>query len=320
LKIEPLMGHEDESTRVSIIVPVLNEERRLPQLFDSIRGQTLPGNVTLSDLVVIDNGSVDASPSVAQRLGASVLVRPDDSIGEMRNVGARQSTGDIFVFADADCVLEKDAIGVVVTCLKDEKVAAVGPDGLIPIGAATWVQRAWYNHTRQLDRAETTRVQALSSGFLAVRASDFCRVNGFSSALTIGEDTDLSRRLTDQGMALLKTSALRIYNSGHPATLARFIRREFWHGDSLGHILVHKRLDLLTAYFLANLAGLMVSAAASVVFRSILPLAGYLLASSLLPLAKALKKTHKPSLLTAQLFLLYVLYLHTRSASLLKLR
>lgn len=308
-----------DKIKVSIVIPVLNEQDNLVCLFDSIVRLKLNSNLILSDLVVVDNGSTDNSLIIANKYCTNVYVLPKATIADLRNFGAANCCGDIIVFMDADCILAEDIINNVVTLLDDTMVAAVGPDGLIPVGKSTWIQEMWYLHTKVLDNAELNiEVDNLSSGFIAIKAKQFTEVGGFNGALSIGEDTDISRKLRSQGYKLLKSGQLRVYNSGHPKTIGRLLRREYWHGDSFRHLLIHKKIELLTVYFIVNAIAIISSILLFICYGSLTMILAYLLISSIMPFYKAMKKVHGINSKTFKLYFIYLSYINARTAALFK--
>jgi glycosyltransferase involved in cell wall biosynthesis len=83
-------------TRLSVIIPTLNEARSLPALLDALNAQTRRPD----EIIVADAGSKDGTQDLARAKGAIVVRggRP----GPGRNAGARAATGDLFFFLDAD--------------------------------------------------------------------------------------------------------------------------------------------------------------------------------------------------------------------------
>jgi glycosyltransferase involved in cell wall biosynthesis len=305
-------------TRISIVIPAYNEEGNLPNLFRSISEQVLPGHLVISDVIIVDNGSTDKTLAIAREFCSGVYSRPGDAISALRNYGAARSSGNILIFVDADGVIGRDALGVVASLLGGENIAAVGPDGLVPLGTPTWVQKAWYSHTKRLSGTDQAmEVETLGSGFLAIRRSAYDLVGGFDSRLTIGEDTDISRKLRSNGYKLLRSGKLLVYNSGHPGTLVKFMRREYWHGDSLRHLVMHKGIDLLTAYFFVNLMFVLI-AVAFLFFNSVMWFVAVLGVACVAPMAKAAAKARKLDSFFLKLFILYFLYVNCRSAALFK--
>lgn len=90
--------------RVSVVIPARDEERSIGRTLEALFGQDLPG-LDL-EVIVVDDGSADATAAVASGAGARVvsLLRGEGgSPGAARNRGAAVATGDPIVFLDADC-------------------------------------------------------------------------------------------------------------------------------------------------------------------------------------------------------------------------
>lgn len=104
--------HSDEAPSVSVVIPARDEESTLPALLDSLWRLTVP----VTDVVVVDDDSADATAPVARSAGARVLpagTPPSGWTGKAWacHVGARASSGDLLLFLDADTVLAPDALG-----------------------------------------------------------------------------------------------------------------------------------------------------------------------------------------------------------------
>ena len=85
---------------IYVIIPALNEEEAIAKVIADI-----PESVT--EVIVIDNGSTDRTPEVARRAGATVLKESRAGYGYACLKGItylkdQQQNGDIIVFLDAD--------------------------------------------------------------------------------------------------------------------------------------------------------------------------------------------------------------------------
>lgn len=107
--------------KVSVVIPALNEEAEIGKCLESIRRQDHE-----VELIVIDNGSVDRTPEIAEELSDRVLIKPEYSLAEMRDLGAREAAGEIIVTTDADCVAPPGWINNLVKPFEDPRVVAVG--------------------------------------------------------------------------------------------------------------------------------------------------------------------------------------------------
>src|ERR1044071_3128651 len=88
--------------KVSVVVPVRDEEDSIRELLDSLLNQTRPPD----EIVITDGGSTDATPQIIDeyiRNGAPVrLIRAGAALpGRGRNLGAAQASHEWIGFTDA---------------------------------------------------------------------------------------------------------------------------------------------------------------------------------------------------------------------------
>jgi glycosyltransferase involved in cell wall biosynthesis len=88
------------SPRFSVIIPAFNAADTLARAIESVRAQSWP----VHEIIVVDDGSTDATADVARRFGEAVrLIRqPNSGVSVARNAGAAAATGDWLAFLDAD--------------------------------------------------------------------------------------------------------------------------------------------------------------------------------------------------------------------------
>jgi glycosyltransferase involved in cell wall biosynthesis len=72
---------------VSIVVPALNEARLIGGCLDSLAQQDYPGRL---DVIVVDNGSTDATADVARDRGARVFVERRRGVCHARHRGGQR--------------------------------------------------------------------------------------------------------------------------------------------------------------------------------------------------------------------------------------
>ena len=84
---------------VSVVVPVLNCEKYLPQCIESVLSSTLAD----VEVIVVDDGSTDRSASIAESYEGVIVARKNHSgCGGARNAGLEISTGKYVYFLDSD--------------------------------------------------------------------------------------------------------------------------------------------------------------------------------------------------------------------------
>ena len=111
---------------ISVIVPVYNVARYLPQCVDSILSQDYED----LEVILIDDGSTDASGEICDRYGASdsrvrVIHQKNGGAAAAKNAGLRLATGDYLTFADSDDYLEPGAYGFLMKTLLETNADAV---------------------------------------------------------------------------------------------------------------------------------------------------------------------------------------------------
>jgi glycosyltransferase involved in cell wall biosynthesis len=87
---------------ISVVIPVLDEARRLPRTLDALAAQV---EVAAFEVLVVDNGSTDGTPEVAagHPLRPTVLREPTRGPYAARNAGIASAQGEVVALTDADC-------------------------------------------------------------------------------------------------------------------------------------------------------------------------------------------------------------------------
>jgi GT2 family glycosyltransferase len=225
--------------RISFIIPVRDDARRLEACLASIDRARRPGHTV--EIVVADNGSTDASPGVAAAAGARVLAMPGLRVSELRNRSAQQARGALLAFVDADHQIDAGWIEAVEDTLADPDVAAAGAPYHGP-PSPNWIQRLYdAMRTRPRGREDTTW---LGSGNLAVWRDRFAAVGGFDTSLETCEDVDLCRKLLERGWRLVSDERLRSVHFGDPATLSALFWGELWRGRDNLRVSLRSKLTM----------------------------------------------------------------------------
>lgn len=89
-----------KSMQISVVIPVKDDEVRLERCLRELGRQTR----TADEVIVVDNGSSDASAEVATMLGATVVECHEPGIPAASARGYDAASGDIILRLDADCV------------------------------------------------------------------------------------------------------------------------------------------------------------------------------------------------------------------------
>lgn len=178
-----------DNLSISVIVPVLNEEARLPMLL-----QRLETHKGLSEIVVVDGGSEDDTIAIAQASESVQLVRSAPGRAMQMNRGAELASGGILLFLHADVELPSDAQAQIHSAMSESESLA-GAFRLRTCYDEGGRSRPWIRPFLKLADMRS-RYSGLPYGDQAifVRSQTFRLLGGFP-ALPLFEDLALSTAL-----------------------------------------------------------------------------------------------------------------------------
>jgi len=107
-----------------VIVPVLNAERTIGDLLDSL--MRVDYNKDKLEIILVDGGSTDRTREIIQSYPVKLIVEKKKGLNVARNTGVRNSSGEIILFTDSDCVVPEDWVKQIVKNFRDKKIGCVG--------------------------------------------------------------------------------------------------------------------------------------------------------------------------------------------------
>jgi mycofactocin system glycosyltransferase len=250
---------------ITVIVPVKDRADELRRCVESLSALRYPPDKL--EIVVVDDGSRDASADVARSLGASVVPSGGEGRGPAaaRNRGAAVAEGEILAFIDSDCAASEGWLAELAEEFEDAEVVAVG--GRVEgMHAASALDRYEAEMSSLCLGRRDRSGQAGNDTFylpscnLLVRRQAFAASRGFREELHVGEDVDLTWRLRDAGGKIVYTPRGRVFHE-HRSRLWPFLRRRFQYGTSEGLLqLLHpeRRKKMVLPVALAAAAALAV--------------------------------------------------------------
>lgn len=199
-----------EVTEVSVIVPVYNGADTLEGALASILAQ----GCTDLEVIVVDDGSTDASAAVASRYGPPVrcLRRANGGPSAARNQGLDLARGRFVSFLDADDTWPAGRLR------HHLDLFARHPETDIVIGA-TWTYSAPGADGRALPLLPAPLIQH-QLGSATYRRKIFDRVGSLDETLRYGEDLDWFRRALAAGAALRLTGEVALEYRMRPGSLS----------------------------------------------------------------------------------------------------
>ncbi|HKZ95059.1 MAG TPA: glycosyltransferase [Candidatus Bathyarchaeia archaeon] len=161
---------------ISVIIPTLNEERFIGNLFKSLERQTYKS----FEIIVVDGGSSDRTLKIAKEYNVKTIVKPKTPEYESRNIGARTAKGQILLFTSADIVFPKGTLSdILEQFAQDRALSAICGSGIM-YDAPTWARIEYDTYYGLLHVwARVTRDFHGSTNLMAVRKKDFDEMQGF---------------------------------------------------------------------------------------------------------------------------------------------
>lgn len=127
---------QGKSSRISIIIPVYNEEEGLEACLQAIAKQ----KVKPLEVIVVDNNSTDDTAAVAARFGfVKLLSEPRQGVTHARKRGFDEARGDIIARIDADTLVPADWTVRLREVFADQTVDAVSGVAMYYNVSAAWI-------------------------------------------------------------------------------------------------------------------------------------------------------------------------------------
>ena len=220
--------------RVTVVLPTYNRAGLARRAIESVLAQTARA---VCDLVVVDDGSTDATPQVVACYADQVrYVRQSNAgVSAARNTGVRAQPNEFVAFLDSDDVWEPDKVARQLAALRRYPTAVLcagrvmrldAVDGTelpgtavsVPTGCATDFAPALFEGN------------FLGTSTVLARSDILARVGLFRTDLRICEDYHLWVRIACRGPGVYLDQQLATYSVGSPFSLAyspsRLLREE----------------------------------------------------------------------------------------------
>jgi len=176
---------------LSVVVPVLNEAVLIAGFLRKVR--TVAG--LEPEIIVVDSGSSDGTPSLAEPLADQVIAAPRGRASQM-NAGAALARGEVLWFLHADLEVPSDSVDQIRAALADADIAGGCFRLRVP--------------RRELIYRVSDSLGNLGVNLFGFALGDhgiFCRREAFDQAggypdVPILEDAEIYRRLRRQGRML----------------------------------------------------------------------------------------------------------------------
>lgn len=200
---------------VSCVIPVYNGAAHLGDAIDSVLGQTR----SPTEVIVVDDGSTDATPQVAKSYGDRIRYVRQQNRGPAaaRNRGADMAEGEILTFLDADDLWAEEKL--------DRQLERLETQDELDLCWAHaqnfWVEELGEEARRLQDHARSRPLPGYVTGTLAIRAEVFHALGGLNEDRGHADSLDLCLRLKRAGTVSELLSDVLLYRRIHGSNRSR---------------------------------------------------------------------------------------------------
>jgi glycosyltransferase involved in cell wall biosynthesis len=196
---------------VSVVVPAFNSADTLAGAVAALRASTFQD----FELILVDDGSDDATPAVVAGLRPDVHLRSPANLGPAaaRNRGAAAARAPVLFFTDADVRVAPDTLARVAEAFRDPELRClVGLYSLAHPHAnlASLYKNAWIHHSYA---AAPDQIDWFFTAVGAVRADVFRHYSGFAVRYRRergGSDVEFGQRLVADGVPIRLDRSLQV--------------------------------------------------------------------------------------------------------------
>ena len=230
----------ENQEKISIIIPVKNGSKYLPNLIKTINKLNYPNYET----IFINDGSTDSTQKILEEASTIKLISTE-GVGPSaaRNLGIQKAEGKYIAFTDADCQVHPEWLNKLKKGFINEKIVAVGGDQLSPKQESVFgklVQNflktvgfvSDYTKKDNIKIIETKHNPTCNAMYLK---EPLLEIGGFLEGLWPGEDLELDYRLKRQGWKFYYNPQAIVYHH-RPETSKKFSQMMYKYGKSQGFL------------------------------------------------------------------------------------
>ncbi|MBX2998551.1 MAG: glycosyltransferase [Caldilineaceae bacterium] len=207
--------------RVSVVIPAYNQADYLAEAITSSLEQTYKDY----EIIVVDDGSTDETPAVAQSFGSAIryIRQENQGLAGARNTGIRHANGDYVALLDSDDRWSPDFLRTMMSLVEQN------PEGVVYYAGWRFIDA----NGKDLPQAPSSRVVAPSAMYRAMLKSNFLIPSAivmhrstivaegmFDPAFRRLQDRELWVRLLRKGYKFIGSSDCPVYYRVHASSLS----------------------------------------------------------------------------------------------------
>ncbi len=201
--------------KLSVIIPTFNRAKLLKRALKSVFAQTLQP----FEVIVVDDGSTDDTKEMVKEFPIKYFYQKNKGVSTARNLGIKNSSGDVIAFLDSDDEWMKDKIKLQLPCHEQ--------DMLFSHTNEIWIRDKkeikQKSHHKKPDGKcfyENISFCKISPSTVMINKSLFEKVGYFDESLEVCEDFDMWLRVLKVTPVKLIENPLTIKHAGEDSQLS----------------------------------------------------------------------------------------------------
>ncbi|MDP6634991.1 MAG: glycosyltransferase [Phycisphaerae bacterium] len=218
---------------ISVIIPTLNAGKKLSELLDGLKTQTLPPG----EIIIVDSSSTDDTLEIAEQFDCVIRTIPSSDFdhGGSRNLGARLARGEILIFMTQDArPCDQHLLESLTAPLRNGGAAAAyarqiaNSDAIPPEAFAREINYPPQSRMKTIDDLAEMGIKTFffSNATSAITKHAFEAIGEFPENVVVNEDMLFSARLLKAGLTVAYQADAHVFHS-HNYSLVRQFKRYF---------------------------------------------------------------------------------------------
>ena len=230
---------------VTVVIAAYNEEKVICKTVDSI----LSSDYTKLEIIIVNDGSKDNTGEVvaeAYKNNPKIKLINKQNSGKASsvNVGCKEAKGKIIVSLDADTIMAKDAIKLLIRHFVNKDIAAVS--GNVKVGNVSNLLTLWqqveYITGFNLERRAFSELNCITvvPGAIGAWRKSYVKEAGYFKEDTLAEDADITLNLLRKGYKIAYEEYAYAYTES-PGDLKSLLKQRYrWAYGTLQCLWKHK--------------------------------------------------------------------------------
>lgn len=215
---------------ISVVIPTYNSEKTILKTLKGLKNQTYKD----FEVIVVDDGSNDKTIEIIEdfkkEFNLKLIKQEHTGPAFARNLGAKNSRGEIILFTDADCIPDTNWVKEMIKPFENKETVGVsGTYETLNKGSIIARFEGYEIEKRHEKMKKAERIDFIGTYSAAYRKEIFEKFNGFDTSFPTasGEDPELSFRLAEAGYKMVFNPRAFVFHP-HVDSLRNYLKQKFY--------------------------------------------------------------------------------------------